>query len=38
MEADFTANLTEGLEPLTVQFMDESIGVITSWAWDFWGQ
>jgi len=35
MEADFTANFTEGLVPLTVQFMDQSMGDITSRTWDF---
>ncbi|NQT26978.1 PKD domain-containing protein [candidate division KSB1 bacterium] len=34
-EADFTANITEGVHPLDVQFADQSTGTITSWAWDF---
>ncbi|MBW6514283.1 MAG: SBBP repeat-containing protein [Candidatus Syntrophosphaera sp.] len=36
--AFFTANITEGLEPLTVQFTDASIigaGPIIAWLWDF---
>jgi PKD repeat protein len=35
--ADFTADVTEGLEPLTVQFTDESqpASYISSWLWDF---
>jgi len=33
--ADFTASPTGGLEPLTVDFTDSSIGEITSFSWDF---
>jgi len=33
--ADFTAVPTVGRAPLTVQFIDESTGDITSWLWDF---
>ncbi|MDI6876038.1 MAG: PKD domain-containing protein [Methanomicrobiales archaeon] len=34
--ADFTADVTSGTAPMTVQFTDQSSGVgITSWAWDF---
>jgi PKD repeat protein len=34
-DADFSANPTTGLKPLTVHFTDSSTGVITSWSWDF---
>ena len=37
LTADFTADVTSGIAPLTVQFIDLSIGVITAWAWDFTG-
>ena len=33
--ADFTANVTAGVAPLTVAFTDASTGNPTSWAWDF---
>ena len=33
--ANFTAHPTGGLDPLTVQFTDESTGSITAWLWDF---
>ena len=33
--ADFTADLTSGSVPLTVNFTDQSTGDITSWSWDF---
>ena len=33
--ADFTASPTSGPAPLTVQFMDQSIGDITDYYWDF---
>jgi len=33
--ANFTANVTSGKAPLTVQFNDTSSGSPTSWAWDF---
>ena len=35
--ANFTANVTNGTVPLTVQFTDTSTGNPTSWAWDFNG-
>jgi len=31
----FTANVTAGAAPLTVQFYDNSIGIPTSWNWSF---
>ena len=33
--AGFTADLTGGPVPLTVNFTDQSTGDITSWSWDF---
>ncbi|MFA5379518.1 MAG: PKD domain-containing protein, partial [Dehalococcoidia bacterium] len=33
--ASFTANVTSGTAPLTVNFMDTSSNSPTSWAWDF---
>jgi PKD repeat protein len=33
--ANFTANVTEGNAPLTVQFTDESTGNVTAWLWNF---
>ncbi|OPZ45102.1 MAG: PKD domain protein [Euryarchaeota archaeon ADurb.BinA087] len=33
--ANFTANITSGYAPLTVQFTDLSTGSPMSWAWDF---
>jgi len=33
--AAFAADLTSGSSPLTVQFTDQSTGIVTSWAWDF---
>ena len=33
--ANFTANVTSGTAPLTVQFTDQSTGSPTSWLWDF---
>ena len=35
--ADFTASVTSGAAPLTVQFTDESTNAPTSWQWDFDG-
>ena len=35
--AGFTANLTSGCSPLTVQFTDQSSSNVTSWLWDFPG-
>ena len=34
-DAEFTANVTGGTAPLTVQFNDSSTGSPTSWQWDF---
>ncbi|WP_261788813.1 DUF3344 domain-containing protein [Methanosarcina siciliae] len=34
-EADFTADQTSGIAPMTVQFTDTSSGTPASWAWDF---
>ncbi len=33
--AEFTANVTSGNVPLTVQFIDQSTGDISSWSWQF---
>lgn len=33
--ADFSATPTNGEVPLTVDFIDESIGTISGWEWDF---
>jgi len=33
--ADFSADPTDGIHPLLVQFTDESIGAVTTWAWNF---
>jgi len=33
--ADFTSNTVSGSAPLTVNFTDQSCGIITSWSWDF---
>lgn len=33
--ANFTADVTSGAPPLTVQFTDTSTNTPTSWAWDF---
>lgn len=33
-KADFTADTTEGCNPLFVQFNDNSSGEVTSWKWD----
>ena len=33
--ANFSANPTSGIKPLTVQFIDSSTGLITTWSWDF---
>ena len=33
--ADFTCSPTEGEAPLTVEFLDRSVGEITDWHWDF---
>jgi|GEM_PF-1244906 len=34
-EAAFSANVTQGISPLTVQFTDASSNGVTSWLWDF---
>ena len=34
-EAEFTASLTTGTVPITIQFTDMSQGDIRAWAWDF---
>jgi PKD repeat protein len=33
--ADFTGDPVQGSAPLTVQFTDRSIGMMTAWSWDF---
>ncbi len=33
--AEFSTDTTSGVNPLTVQFTDESTGSINSWSWDF---
>ncbi|AAM07055.1 PKD domain-containing protein [Methanosarcina acetivorans] len=33
--ANFTADVTSGTDPLTVNFTDQSTGTPTSWFWDF---
>jgi PKD repeat protein len=33
--ANFTANVTEGFAPLTVQFTDTSLNDPTDWYWEF---
>ncbi|AKB30295.1 cell surface protein [Methanosarcina siciliae T4/M] len=33
--ANFSADVKSGLEPLTVNFTDQSTGTISSWLWDF---
>lgn len=33
--ADFAANATRGPQPLTVNFTDNSSGLVESWLWDF---
>jgi hypothetical protein len=35
LEAKFTANVTQGIVPLPVQFTDQSTGNPTSWKWTF---
>ncbi len=35
LEARFTADIRNGVKPLTVHFTDESLGNPVSWAWDF---
>jgi PKD repeat protein len=33
--ADFTASQTTGYAPLTVNFTDQSTGIVTAWSWTF---
>jgi PKD repeat protein len=33
--ADFTANITSGVNPLTVSFTDLSVDSVDTWSWDF---
>ncbi|MBP1909377.1 lectin-like domain-containing protein [Methanolobus bombayensis] len=33
--ADFSANVTRGTQPLSVNFTDNSSGLVESWLWDF---
>jgi len=33
--ADFTVSRATGFAPLTIQYTDQSAGIITSWEWDF---
>ncbi|MBP1909397.1 PKD domain-containing protein [Methanolobus bombayensis] len=33
--ADFSANVTRGISPLTVNFTDNSSGLVENWNWDF---
>ncbi|HIH93808.1 TPA: PKD domain-containing protein [Methanosarcina acetivorans] len=33
--ANFSADVTSGLEPLTVNFTDQSEGIVSSYSWDF---
>ncbi len=33
--ANFTSNVTHGIAPLSVQFIDTSTGNVTSWSWNF---
>ena len=35
LQADFSADITSGEGPLTVNFTDLSTGIPTTWAWDF---
>ena len=34
-KVDFSASVTSGAYPITIQFTDGSVGTILSWAWDF---
>ncbi|OVE79088.1 hypothetical protein BVY01_03465 [bacterium I07] len=33
--SDFTANPRSGIIPLTVQFVEQSTGIVNNWSWDF---
>ncbi len=35
MQAEFMGAPTSGLEPLVVQFTDQSMGTVATWSWDF---
>ncbi|MEE9401293.1 MAG: UPF0182 family protein, partial [Dehalococcoidia bacterium] len=35
MQTEFMGALTSGLEPLVVQFTDQSMGTVATWSWDF---
>ncbi|MDA3893740.1 MAG: PKD domain-containing protein [Salinivirgaceae bacterium] len=35
IDAEFSADVTSGDAPLTVNFTDESTGDVTTWSWDF---
>jgi uncharacterized membrane protein (UPF0182 family) len=35
MQAEFIGAPTSGLEPLMVQFTDQSMGTVATWSWDF---
>ncbi len=35
MQVGFSPNVTVGISPLPVKFVDTSIGVVDSWSWDF---
>ncbi len=37
LAADFSASVTSGQAPLTVDFTDESSGNVSTWSWDFNG-
>jgi PKD repeat protein len=34
-QADFAANVTQGISPLSVDFTDLSTGIVTAWEWNF---
>ncbi|HQJ88967.1 MAG TPA: PKD domain-containing protein, partial [Methanoregulaceae archaeon] len=35
LQADFTSNVTLGVSPCAVQFVDTSVGLPETWSWDF---